>query len=147
MGFAKGGVWRAPRIVTAVFATNASILTTPNSCIFIADSDYIVEQVAEVHGTLGTDGSAVTLDIVKSTGTTTPAGGTSMLSSTFNLKSTINTVVRKTQSSGLVVTTDKSKLRVAAGDRICASFSGVFTSLTGVCITLVLSPFRKKGAN
>lgn len=147
MGFAKGGVWRAPRIITVVYATNAGILTAPSGALFVADAPYILEQVSEIHETLGTDGSAVTLDIVKCTGTQAASAGTSVLSSTFNLKATINTVVRKTQASGLVTTSSKAGLRLAAGDRFCAKFGGVFTSLTGVCVTLILHPFQKKGVN
>lgn len=147
MGFAKGGVWRAPRIITMAFPTNAAILTSPNCALFVADAYYVLEQVSEIHETLGTDGSAVTLDIVKATGTGTAAGGTSVLSSTFNLKATINTVVRKTRSSGLVVTNNAAGLRLAPGDRFCAKFSGTLTSVTGVCVTMILHPYRTKGLN
>lgn len=147
MGLAKGGVWRAPRIITAAFPTNAAILTSPNVTLFIADGPYILEQVAELHETLGTDGSAVTLDIVKCTGTQAASAGATMLTTTFNLKAAINTVVRKSQSSGLVVSNSKAGLRLATGDRICAKFSGVFTALTGLGLTLILQPYQKKGAN
>ena len=147
MGFPKGPVWRAPRIVSQIFPTNASVLTTPNVTLFVADADYTIEQVAEVHEVLATDGSAVTLDIVKCTGTQTAAQGTSILTAAFNLKATINTVVRKAQSAGLVVTNNKAGLRVKAGDRIAAKFTGTLTALTGVNITLVLHPYKAKGLN
>lgn len=142
---AKGGVWQAPRHVNVVLATNAAILTTPNSAVFIADADYEVQSVAESHSVLGTDGSAVALDVVKCTGTQTAAQGTSLLASTFNLKATINTVVRKDQGNGgLLVTTAKSKLKLAKGDRLAFSFSGTLTAVTGLCVTIVLLPAKTK---
>ncbi len=143
MPFTKAVAWQAPRIITVVFPTNAAILTSPNVAAVIADADYILDSVAEVHETLATDGSAVTLDVTKATGTTTAAAGTTMLASTFNLKATINTVVRKDVAGGGLSTTASNR-RIKKGDRVCLSFSGTLTALTGVCVTLVLRPTIKK---
>lgn len=146
MGFGKGAVWQAPRVITITFPTNAAILTAPNVVAFIADADYEVLDVAESHGTLGTDGSAVTLDVAKCTGTQTPAQGVSMLTTTFNLKATINTVVRKSQASGLIISSGKSKLQITKGDRIAIVLAGTLTAVTGVNVTIVLKPTKKKGS-
>lgn len=142
MGFTKAIGWQAPILVTFSAGPNAALLTAPNVSLFIADTDYELLEVQEVHETLGTDGSAVTLDIVKCLTTSTAAAGTTMLSSTFNLKSTINTVVTKSKgTTGLSATLANRRIR--AGNRIAAKFSGTMTALTGVCIQLWLQRTRR----
>ena len=143
MPFGKGGVWQAPRIVTVHFPTNAAILTSPNVAAFIADADYEVVSVAEIHETIGSDGSAVTLDVVKATGTQAASAGTSMLASTFSLKSTLNTVVRKDRGGGGLATA-RTTCQLAKGDRVAIKFGGTLTAVTGVCVSLVLVPFQRK---
>lgn len=142
MGLAKALTWQTPILVTFAAGPNAALLTAPNVSIFIADTDYELVKVQEVHGTLGTDGSAVTLDVVKCTTTATPAGGTTMLSSTFNLKATINTVVTKAKStSGLTATL--ANRRIASGNRIALAFSGTMTAVTGVLVQMWLQRLRR----
>jgi len=138
----KAIAWKAPERISALFPTNAAILTSPNTTIFIADADYEVESVSEVHETLGTDGGAVTLDCVKCTGTQAASAGATVLSSTFNLKATINTVVRKDVSSGTLVGLGSRML--AKGDRLALLFTGTLTALTGVCVEVILKPIKKK---
>jgi hypothetical protein len=142
MALAKAVAWRAPRVIVVNALTNAAILTTPNVAAFIADGDYAVESVSEIHETAGTDGGAVTADIVKCTGTQAAVAGATVLSSTFNLKSTANTVVRKDRSSGLITTVPGRFLK--KGDRLAVNFGGVFTALTGLCITIVLAPILRR---
>lgn len=115
---------------------NAAVLTLPNSSVFIADADYEVVEACEVHETLGADGAAVTADVVKCTGTQTAAQGASVLAAAFDLKATINTVVRKTASSGLSATA--ANKRITKGDRIAIKFTGTLTSVTGLCIQVTL---------
>ena len=141
MGRPKALAWQAPVIFSVILPTNASILTAPNCSVFVADTDYELEEVTEVHETLGTNGSAVTLDIVKCTTTQAASAGTTMLASTFDLKATINTLVRKTKASGL--TTTRKNLLVVRGDRIALAFSGTLTALTGVCVQFNLKPLRR----
>lgn len=134
--------WLAPCRVTIQFPTNAAVLTAPNVAAFIADADYILDSATEIHETLGTDGGAVSLDVVKCTGTTAASAGTTMLAAVFNLKATINTVVRKDVASGTLAAA--SSRRITKGDRIAIKFNGTLTALTGICVTLVLRPTIKK---
>lgn len=130
---------RAGKTLVAEFTIgpNAGILTAPNVAMFIADGDYEVLEVVEIHETLGTDGGAVTADIVKCTGTQAALAGATVLASTFNLKATINTVVRKNLSNGGLTTTAANR-RLTAGDRLCAKFTGVLAAVTGVRIQAIL---------
>lgn len=88
--------------------------------------------VSEVHTVAGSDGGAVTLDIEKCTGTTAIGSGTSILASTFNLKSTAYTPVRKS-GTGL-----SSARQLEAGDRLAWKTSGTLTALQGVQVTLYI---------
>lgn len=138
----KALAWQAPVLVTFAAGPNAALLTSPNVSLFIADTDYELVKVQEVHETLGTDGSAVTLDIVKATTTQAAASGTTMLSSTFNLKATINTVVTKSKgTTGLTATLANRRLLV--GNRIALKFGGVMTSVTGVLVQMWLVRLRR----
>lgn len=143
MGLAKAVAWRAPRVITIAYPTNAAILTSGNVAAFIADGDYELVSVQEVHETLGTDGSAVTLDVVKATSTTTIANGTSMLASTFSLKATINTVVEKAISNAGLATSQATR-QIAKGNRVGIKLGGVLTSVTGVNVTLVFIPILRR---
>lgn len=102
------------------------------STFFIADRNYIVESVSEIHGTAGSDGSAVTLDITKDTGTTAPAGGSSVLSSgTFNLKATANTL----QTIAGVAT---GVGQLAVGDRLALKLTGTPTAVASLMVEVAL---------
>ena len=65
-----------------------------------------------------------------------------MLTSTFNLKGTaqtVQTLARSTTSANTIV---------KRGERIGLDFGGALTSLVGVCVTVVLkplSPYRMAG--
>lgn len=142
MPMVKALAWHAPFCVSFNAGPNAALLTAPNVTLFIADTDYSLEEVQEVHETLGTDGSAVTLDVVKCTTTQAAASGTTMLASTFNLKATINTVVTKSRSNGGITTTAANR-RLLVGNRIALKFGGTTTSLTGVCVQLWLKRLRR----
>lgn len=134
MGVAKSLAWQAPVLVSFSAGPNAALLTAPDVALFIADDDYELLRVDEIHETLGTDGSAVTVDVVKCTGTQAAGSGTTMLASTFNLKATVNTVVSKTLSGGGLTTTAGNR-RLAAGNRLALNFAGTMTAVTGVCVT------------
>ena len=92
---------------------------------------------SEVHAIAGTDGGAVTLDIEKCTGTTAIGSGSSVLASTFDLKSTANTVVRKRGKD----LSDERQLK--PGDRLAIKDTGALTSLQGIQVTLYLKPLGK----
>jgi hypothetical protein len=115
-------------IVTPI---NGAATTTNYSTFFVADRPYQVISVQEIHAVAGT-GGACTLDITKDTGTTAPAGGSSVLNgSTFNLQGTANTL-----QTILGVATGVAQL--AVGDRLAFKLTGTPTSMTNVTVTVQL---------
>lgn len=138
----KAAAWHAPLVLTFAAGPNAALLTLPDVTLFIADADYELLSVAEVHEVLGTDGSAVTLDVKKCTGVQAAASGTSMLLTTFNLKATVQTIVTKNvANAGLAVL--QSSRRVVAGERIALDFGGTMTAVAGVNVTVTLKRLRR----
>ena len=138
----KAAAWHAPLVLTFAAGPNAALLTLPDVTLFIADTDYELLSVAEVHEVLGTNGSAVTLDIKKCTGVQAAASGTTMLASTFDLKATVQTVVSKTLSNAGLTATAADR-RLAAGNRLALDFTGTLTALAGVNVTVVLKRVRR----
>lgn len=126
-----------PVLAQFLAGPNAALLTLPNGTLFIADGDYELAQVQEVHEVLGTDGGAVALDIVKCTGTQTAAQGTTMLRSTFDLKAAINTVVKKNLSNAGLTLTAANRL-IRNGERVALSFSGTMTAVAGLRVQATL---------
>jgi len=122
------------------FSTNTVVKTMVANAdcidgnIFIATRKCMVVGLAEVHTTAGSDGSAVSLDVKKCTGTQTPAQGTSLLTATLNMKGTAQTV----QNGSLV--TLLSTLTLNAGDRLALDFTGTITALAGVTVSIDLIP-------
>lgn len=111
---------------------NTDAATTANyGTFFTAQESCVVVAVTEVHGTLGTDASAVTLQIEKLTGTTAPDSGTELLSTAFNLKGTINTV-----QYGVLVVNGENIL--GRGDRLCLKDAGVLTAVANVQVTVYI---------
>lgn len=136
----KAVAWQRPVVLTFNAGPNAALLTAPNVALFTADADYEIVEATEVHETLGTDGSAVTADVVKASDGTALSGGTSMLASTFNLKATINTMQRRSNATLAATVANR---RVSRGQRVGIKFSGTMTAVTGVCITVVLVPIKR----
>lgn len=135
----------SPIILTANLVANGDIIDTPIFAVPLG-CEYEVTEVMESHAVLGSDGAAVTLDVKRCTGTQTPAQGTSVLSSTFDLKGTINTVVRKVRGAGLV--TGGVYLRtLRPGDRLCLDVTGTPTSVAGTVVTIVLVQTRRQGSS
>lgn len=100
-----------------------------------AGAEYEVVEVIESHSVAGSDGGAVTADLKKCDSGTAPASGTSVLSSTFDLKSTANTPVSKTTASGLAA---EAVRILTAGQRLCLDLTGTLTALAGFNVTVVL---------
>lgn len=100
--------------------------------VFIADRAYELVSVEVVYG--AAVGGACTLDVKKCTGTQAPSAGTTMLASTINLNSTINTVY-----SGSLSATAANTL-LADGNRLALDFSAAGGSLAGLAVTVVLRP-------
>lgn len=91
-----------------------------------------VVQAYETHRVLGTNGSAVTLDIEKLTTSQALDAGVSVLNSTFDLKGTINTPQRVKAS-----TTETARV-LKPGDRLALKDSGTLTAVAGVQVTVLL---------
>jgi hypothetical protein len=85
-----------------------------------------------VHKTAGSDGSAVTLDLEKLTGTTAPGSGVTMLGATIDLKGTANTAKTATLATG----SNLPNLSLAAGNRCALKLAGTPTSLANVTTLL-----------
>lgn len=113
------------------------------SAFFTAPVAMTVASITEVHAVKGTDGSAVSLQVEKLTGTTAPGSGTTLLSTAFDLKGTINTV----QTTSLVGTikpttslvTSIVSLQLSAGDRLALKLTGTPTAVANVTVTLILT--------
>lgn len=116
---------RSERIHVRLPGTMGATAANYGQC-FIALAPCFVRKVQEVHGTLGTDAGAVTVNIEKLTGTTAPGAGTAMLTTTFNMKGTINTV-----QTG-VFDADRTKRSLKAGDRLALKLSGTPTAIADV---------------
>lgn len=93
--------------------------------------------VGEKHETAGTDAGSVTLDVLKVPDGTAIASGTSILASTFNLKSTANTWVFK---QGADLSTVKFIRYLEAGESLALKITGTLTSLTGVHMCIYYKP-------
>lgn len=104
---------------------------------WIAPFSCNIVEVKEVHSTAGTDVGAVTLNVEKLTGTTAEGAGVSVLSSTFDLKGTTNTVVTKTPSS--TATSNVLHRYLEIGDRLALLTSGTLTSVNNVVIIIVVA--------
>lgn len=129
----------APVVVNFIIPENAGAV---DSAIFVADDFYEIVEARECHITAGTDGSAVTLDILKAASGTAFGSGTTMLSSTFNLKSTAATPVAKSDILGGLTAT-RADRRVQRGDTIYVNFAGTLTAYVGGCLTVVLKRYLK----
>lgn len=103
--------------------------TTVSQAVFIADGNYELVSVQEVHTTASSSG---TLQIEKLTTTTAPGSGTVMLTGTISLAGTANTVL-----SGTLVT-NNATLRLASGNRLGIVIAGTMTSLAGSVIQITL---------
>lgn len=99
--------------------------------IFIADRPCTVVGFEEVHQTAGSDGSAVTLQLEKLTGTEAPDAGVDLLATALSLKATANTV----QTGTLIQTRD---VTLQDGDRLCLNDSGTLTAVANVTVTIFI---------
>ena len=123
----------AARIVLAVHIQSAASAVDQN--VFVADRAYQVVSITESHAVAGTDGSAVTLDVKKCTGSQAPSAGTSMFfAGTISLKGTANS------ATTMSLTGTTATLQLAAGNRIAFDITGTPTSYAGGVVTIVLRP-------
>lgn len=116
-------------ITHSVYGTTAQTATN-YGIIFIARHPIEVMRITESHAVAGSDAGAVTLDVLKAGSGVVIASGITLLSSTFNLKSTANTPVVK---DGMDLSNDRVLIE---GDRIGLVVSGTLTALSDVNITI-----------
>lgn len=120
-----------------LFGTQAA--TAGNYGIFfIAPDQMLVLSAQEVHQTLGTDGSAVSVQIVKLSGTTAVASGTNLLQTAFDLKGTINSVQNGAIVLSSTPTTQNLTNYLAKGDRLALKLTGTPTSVANVTVVVRL---------
>ena len=101
---------------------------------FTAEYDLEVIAASESHRVAGTNAGAVTLDVEKLTSAQASGAGASVLSTTFNLKSTAETPVRVT------ATTTKANRILKRGDRLSLKDSGTLTDLGHMTVTIYFLP-------
>jgi len=119
-------------ITHSLFGTTAQTATN-YGIIFVARHPIEIMRITETHSTAGSDAGTVTLDVKKAGSGVAIASGTTLLTSTFNLKSTANTPVYK-EGKNLSI-----NRKLKEGDRIGLITSGTLTSLTDVQITIYYS--------
>lgn len=137
---AQAAAFKAPVRVPVVYGANAAIL---DGFVFVAaDADYELVCVSEAHDVAANDVGAVTLDVVKCAAGTSVASGTSLLVSTFDLKSTADTPVTKTVSNGGIAQAQSSR-QILQGESVAFNFTGTLTTLTGVAVTVTLNPVSR----
>ena len=136
---AKAVAWQAPLVLTFSAGPNAALLTLPDTTLWIADADCEIVWASEVHEVLGTDGSAVTADVMVVPNGTVVGSGTSLLASTFDLKATVATLQTRSLSAGTLA----SSRTIAAGQRIGINFTGTMTAVAGLNITVVLNRLNR----
>lgn len=128
----KAILWEAPIIITYSAGANAAIADV---IVYVADADTELLEVTERHITKGSDGGAVTLDVVKANDAVALGSGTSMLASTFDLKSANDTLVRKNITAGGLATTATTR-QFARGVSVQLNFGGTLTALAGLLVQL-----------
>ena len=111
--------------------------TVVNEGFFLANRPMTVRGVAAVWGTKGSDATG-TLDITAESGTTAPAGGTTILSAAFHLNTTANTVVYPT------LTATAANLTIAAGSRLSLKLANTSTALANVVIAVWFTPVNMR---
>ena len=100
--------------------------------INVSNKAFIITGISEVHATAGSDGSAVTLQVERLQGTEALGSGDSLLSSTFNLKGTADTV----QDGTLI--SDGQLLILSKGDRLALVDTGTLTAVNDLVISIIL---------
>ena len=118
-------------IVPQYWDFNVPISASSVDCnIFVPTSSWKVIAVSEVHTVGGSDSGAVTMQIMKCTGTQAPSAGSAVLNSTINLKGTANTI-----ASGAVVV-GSGLMKINATERLAIDFTGTMTALAGGVVTV-----------
>jgi hypothetical protein len=120
-------VGRAKPITEEVIMVSGLVAASTSLDVLVAP--YPI-QVTGVSATFGTASSSGTADLVKMTGTTAVASGTTLLTGTISLAGTANTPV-----NGTLITTI-STLQLAKGDRLGVKLGGTLTSLVNCNVSI-----------
>jgi hypothetical protein len=129
----KGGVFITANLFGTTPATAANY-----EVFFTAERAMDIMEVTETHRVAGTDAGAVSLNLeILDPGEALDAGDT-VLSTAFNLKSTINTPVTY---SGTNLTSTRT---LKPGQRLALKDSGTLTAVAGLSVTVYLR-FAGKG--
>ncbi|GEM_PF-6921453 len=121
-------------VASATVALDTIVTAAQFATFFIADRNYRVYGAMERHSVAGTNGSAVTLTVVKMTSGTAKASGVNVLSTTFNLKSTADTPV------WLGPSTTAADIVLLPGDALGLVSTGTLTAVVDTAVSVFLLP-------
>jgi hypothetical protein len=124
-------------VVEFPLATAASVVT--QHFMIIPTASRLVG-ISEIHATAESTAATMTAYIEKLTGTTAPGSGTTVMSGTFDMKATANTLQQATLTTAGTGDSDTANLQFAAGDRVGIKFSATGTELAGVVISMAFAP-------
>lgn len=118
--------------VSCFWRANGDVKT---QSFFTANRDMVITGVRAVYGTAFA--GAVTINVMKDTGTTAAGGGTSVLSAVMAGDGTINTVLTP------ALTGTASVLSMVAGDRLSLKFSATTTGAL-LCVSVTFQPLSAR---
>ncbi len=127
---------RTPIVFT--LATNASLVSQR---FFIADQNYEITSIIESHATA--DGAANTATITKEVNGQAPGAGVSVMTNTFDMNGTANTVQAATmnlRTNPGYFGTNEPTISLKAGEMLSFKIASAVTSLAGVQITVFVQP-------
>ena len=130
-GYDKSKILEKIFFVTAVLKGTEPATTTNYGKFFIAPVSCTVLEIKEIHGTIGSDGSAVTLSVERLQGTEALDAGDNLMSGTFNLKATKDTV----QTATLIGT---NVVNLKVDDRLALVNTGTPTAVADLVVIVKL---------
>ncbi len=119
-------------LATAASLVSQHFVIIPAACRIVG--------ISEIHATAESTAATMTAYIEKLTGTTAPGSGTTVMSGTFDMKGTAETLQTATMTTSGTGDSDAADLQLAAGDRLGIKFSVAGTELAGVAITITVAP-------
>lgn len=118
------------------FITHEVLAASVDNHIFIATRKVRVLAASYIPRVIGSDGSAVTLQLRRCQAVEEPSAGDALTTATFNLKATVETVQNAT------LTTTAAFLDLEVGDRLAADFTGTLTAVVGN-LTVMVAPLKE----
>lgn len=125
------------KTVTFNLSTAASLITQH---FFVADRAYRISGITEIHATAESTATTMTGYVCKIGSGIAPASGQTVMTGTFNLKATANTLQTATVFNTGTGDSDDPYLQLAAGDRLGFVFSVAGTELAGLVVEITLAP-------